>query len=204
MKKTLIAATILSSLILAGCSSSGNSASHEADPDFGIPVAPVQPPINDDNMTPDRLPPTWGGVDGNVDPDFGRPVAPVQPPMADEPDPDFGLIDPDFGLPAAPVQPPVNDDNMTPDRLPPTWGGIDNNVDPDFGKPTDQTPDRPSPDFGEDMPTWGGECGSPDGGANCGALPPKPGVGVPDRPIPEADRIDRQSIRDSIRSRLNK
>ncbi|MCY9803956.1 hypothetical protein OTK51_11010 [Vibrio scophthalmi] len=178
MKKTLIAATILSSLILAGCSSSGNSASHEADPDFGIPVAPVQPPINDDNMTPDRLPPTWGGVDGNVDPDFGVPLAPVQP--------------------------PVNDDNMTPDRLPPTWGGVDGNVDPDFGKPTDQTPDRPSPDFGEDMPTWGGECGSPDGGANCGALPPKPGVGVPDRPIPEADRIDRQSIRDSIRSRLNK
>lgn len=114
--------------------------------------------------------------DNDVDPDFGLV------------DPEFGNgiptwgggndIDPDFGLPSAPVQPPVDDDNMT--------------------------PDRPSPDFGDDMPTWGGECGSPDGGANCGALPPKPGVGVPDRPIPEADRIDRQSVRDSIRARLNK
>ncbi|ODS10486.1 hypothetical protein [Vibrio scophthalmi] len=197
MKKTLIAATLLSSLVMAGCSSSGSTNGSGTDTE----------------LTPDRLPPVWNEpvvpdhpdtpIEG-VDPDFGIPMEPVQPPMADEPDPDFGLIDPDFGLPVAPVQPPVNDDNMTPDRLPPTWGGVDNNVDPDFGKPTDQTPDRPSPDFGEDMPTWGGECGSPDGGANCGALPPKPGVGVPDRPIPEADRIDRQSIRDSIRSRLKK
>lgn len=167
MKKTLIAATLLSSLVMAGCSSSnGSRANDNTDPDFGL----VDPEFGNGI-------PTWGGGSD---------------------------IDPDFGIPAAPVQPPVNDDNMTPDRLPPTWGGVDNNVDPDFGKPTDQTPDRPSPDFGEDMPTWGGECGSPDGGANCGALPPKPGVGVPDRPIPEADRIDRQSIRDSIRSRLNK
>ena len=136
MKKTLIAATLLGSLVMAGCSSSDSSRTNDIDPDFG-------------------------------------------------------LVDPEFGIPAAPVQPPINDDNMTPDRLPPTWGGVDGTVDPDFGLPTDQTPDRPSPDFGEDMPTWGGECGSPDGGANCGALPPKPGVDVPDR-------------RDSIRSRLSK
>lgn len=161
MKKTLIAATLLSSLILAGCSSSGGSA-HD----------------NGTEATPERLPPTWGGVDNNIDPDFGAPIAPVQP--------------------------PIIEGEETPDRLPPTWGGVDNSVDPDFGIPTDQAPDRPSPDFGEDMPTWGGECGSTDGGANCGALPPKPGVGVPDRPIPEVDGIDRQSVRDSIRARLNR
>lgn len=179
MKKTLISATLLSTLVLAGCSSSGGSAHDngtEATPERLPPV--WSGPVTPEDQTPDRTPPTWGGVDNN--------------------------IDPDFGIPAAPVQPPIIDGEETPDRLPPTWGGVDNNIDPDFGLPTDQTPDRPSPDFGEDMPTWGGECGSTDGGANCGALPPKPGVGVPDRPIPEVDSIDRQSVRDSIRARLNR
>ncbi|MDA0149118.1 hypothetical protein [Vibrio sp. LaRot3] len=168
MKKTLIAATLLGSLVMTGCSSSDKANN-----------------VNTD-ATPDRLPPVWSG------------------PVIPEADLPIEGEDPNFGIPAAPVQPPIIDEENTPDRLPPTWGGVDQEVDPDFGLPTDMVPERPQPDMGEDMPTWGGECGSPDDGANCGPLPPKPPVDPSEIPAINAEQINKQSIRDAVRQRLNK
>jgi uncharacterized protein YceK len=84
MKKSLLALIVTASLALAGCSSSGDSTTG----DTGNPVKPTLPDMDDS--------PQWG-----VDLDFGD-------------TPDWGLVDPDFGIP---------DMESTPDRLPPVWGG---------------------------------------------------------------------------------
>ncbi|EJE8557088.1 hypothetical protein M5245_002642 [Vibrio vulnificus] len=93
MKKSLMSLAITSSLVLAGCSSTTNNAGHsgtEATPDR---LPPVWHSPEDAVNTPDRQPPLWGGPsdDGNA-PDR-------QPPLWSG---------------------PTNDGN-TPDRLPPTW-----------------------------------------------------------------------------------
>lgn len=98
MNKSLLATIVSASLLLAGCSSSGDSSS-------GGPGDPVIPDI--DNS------PEWGIDVGHGDP--------VIPDIDNSPEwgldidnsPDWGLVDPDFGRPTASI----------PDRLPPIWGG---------------------------------------------------------------------------------
>ncbi|MDC5822996.1 hypothetical protein [Vibrio europaeus] len=180
MKKSLIALVVASSFVLAGCSSSGGV-------EGGTESTPQRP--------------------APVDPEWG--IAPDDIPHRPEP------IDPGFGI-GTEIDRPQPDMGDTPD-----WG-LDSPVDrpeptdPNFGvqvptqPPVDNEPERPNPDFGEDMPTWGGECGSPDGGANCAPIPPKPPVvdpewGVnPDTEVsPAINNIDRNKVRDAVRTRLN-
>ncbi|WP_244230783.1 hypothetical protein [Vibrio ouci] len=143
------------------------------------------------------------GVD--TTPDWGIVPPPVQPPVdntPDRPQPDFGDT-PDWGVP---------DTGYTPERPRPDFGNT-----PDWG--VEPPLDRPQPDFGETPdwgvevgerpeklpPTWGGECGSPDGGANCDPIPPKPPTGISTAPevSPAINNIDRNKVRDAVRSRLN-
>ena len=124
MKKTVLA---LSVLLLPATAMANADRPIKVDPDFGVPAAPVQPPIvtpehpiqSDFGNTPD-----WG----HVDPDYGVPVAPVQPPIA-TPEHPIEEIDPEFGVPANPVQPPMDN---TPD-----WGidAPDYGSTPDWGVP---------------------------------------------------------------------
>lgn len=113
------------------------------------------------------------------------------------PDFDFGIdTTPDWGVVPPPVQPPVD---STPDRPNPDFGNT-----PDWGLDTGNTPDRLPP-------TWGGVCGSPDDGANCDPIPPKPpadidndwGISTDPEVSPAINNIDRIKVRDVIRSRLN-
>jgi len=120
------------------------------------------------------------------------------------PDFDFGVdTTPDWGVVPPPVQPPVDN---TPDRPHPDLGDT-----PDWGIPnTGHTPERPQPDFGE-TPDWG-------------VVPPavqSPVDNAPDRPEPDfgdtpewgistapevspaINNIDRNKVRDAVRSRLN-
>jgi len=113
-------------------------------------------------------------------------------------------VDPEWGVVPPAVQPPMDDS--------PEWG-----LEPPL--------DRPQPDFGDTPewgvevgerpeklpPTWGGECGSPDGGANCDPIPPKPptdidndwGISTDPEVSPAINSIDRNKVRDALRSRLN-
>ncbi|CAH0525685.1 hypothetical protein [Vibrio hippocampi] len=79
MKTPIFAILVSASLILTGCSSSNDSTGSN-------PSTPVLPDLDDS--------PQWGL-------DFGD-------------TPDWGIVDPDFGIP---------DTENTPDRLPPVWGG---------------------------------------------------------------------------------
>jgi len=178
MKKSLIALVVAGSLVLAGCSSSGGVA--------GDSQSPTIPDI--DNS------PEWGLDTGNlpsrpepVDPGFGVAV-PSQPPVDNAPDrptPDMGDT-PDWGL----------DMGNAPDRPEPT--------DPDFGvavptqPPVDNAPDRPTPDMG-DTPEWGLD--SPVDRPE----PVDPSFGVDTNPevSPAINSIDRNKVRDALRSRLN-
>ncbi|NOH79060.1 hypothetical protein F0231_04805 [Vibrio sp. RE86] len=129
-----------------------------------------------------------GGTDVNdrdIDPEWGVVPPPVQPPVDNTPDRPQPEVDPDFGV------------DTTPD-----WGLEP--VDPDFGITPDDTPDRLPP-------TWGGACGSPDDGANCDPIPPKPpadvdndwGISTDPEVSPSINSIDRNKVRDAVRSRLN-
>lgn len=85
MKKSLITLIVAGSFALAGCSS-GGPGHNDADPDWGVTPPAVQPPVDDNS--PER-------------------------PQADG-TPDWGIdTAPDWGL----------DIGNTPDRVPPVWGG---------------------------------------------------------------------------------
>lgn len=105
MKKTLLTLVIAGSFVLAGCSSSGSAGSSNGDNvvDRPQPQVPVIPDI--DNS------PEWG-LDTGITPDRPEPN-----------DPDWGLDmgnAPDRNPPT--WSGPDNSGN-TPDRLPPVWGG---------------------------------------------------------------------------------
>jgi len=121
MKKSLIALVVAGSFVLAGCSSSGSAGSSDGDyvVDRPQPQVPVIPDIDnspewglDTGNNPDRPEP--------VDPEFGLPTPSI--PDIDN-TPDWGLDTgntPDRNPPT--WSGPDNSGN-TPDRLPPVWGG---------------------------------------------------------------------------------
>ncbi|WP_104400515.1 YadA C-terminal domain-containing protein [Vibrio penaeicida] len=93
MKKTVLA---LSVLLLPATVMANVDRPIKVDPDFGVPAAPVQPPI----VTPEH-------PIEEIDPEFGVPANPVQPPMDNTPDwgidaPDYGST-PDWGVPTTGV-----------------------------------------------------------------------------------------------------
>lgn len=94
MTKTLLTTAALSALFLAGCSSSDNQGTSgsdtEATPDR---LPPTWHEPEDSDQSPDRLPPVWSGPEDTV-------------------------LVPDRLPPT--WQSPIDDGN-TPDRLPPTW-----------------------------------------------------------------------------------
>ncbi len=112
------------------------------------------------------------------------------------PDFDFGVdTTPDWGVTPPPIQPPLDN---SPERPQPDFGDT-----PEWGGDIADTPDRLPP-------TWGGECGSPDGGASCAPIPPKPPTDVdndwgvnPPEVSPAINNIDRNKVRDAVRTRLN-
>ena len=129
-----------------------------------------------------------GGVTGDNDATPQRPE-PVDPGFGigteiERPSPDMGDT-PDWGI----VTPPA-------DRPEP--------VDPDFGvqvptqPPVDNTPDRPQPDS-DDTPDWGVD--SPVDRPE--PVDPSWGISTDPEVSPAINSIDRNKVRDALRSRLN-
>ncbi|MDA0129626.1 hypothetical protein OH458_16275 [Vibrio sp. MarTm2] len=121
MKKSVIALVITGSLALAGCSSSGSAGSSNGDNvvDRPQPQVPVIPDIDnspewglDTGNNPDRPEP--------VDPDFGLPTPSI--PDIDN-TPDWGLDTGNTPDRNPPMWSGPDNSGNTPDRLPPVWGG---------------------------------------------------------------------------------
>lgn len=121
MNKSVIALVITGSLALTGCSSSGSAGSSNGDNvvDRPQPQVPVIPDIDnspewglDTGNTPDRPEP--------VDPDFGLPTPSI--PDIDN-TPDWGLDTGNTPDRVPPTWSGPDNSGNTPDRLPPVWGG---------------------------------------------------------------------------------